>query len=602
MKKYIRILMWLGLSPALCLAQQQNQINSDQWTITDALGRRAIERAEAGPQRADKTVAMFYWTWHQGQDDTTYQIKNISEIVRQFPEAMRDYNHPAWGTKKPGYFYWEEPLLGYYKTTDPWVLRKHAELLADAGVDVVFFDCTNGSLTWKESYEVLFETWDRAQREGVKVPKIAFMLPLGPVPNALVSLRQLYTDVYRPGRYENLWFIWKGKPAIMAYPDHLETSGTDREIAEFFTFRPGQPDYVDGPSRPDHWGWLENYPQHGYVENQQGGFEQVTVGVAQNAGPSTDGHCSAFNLPGTYGRSFSQRNGFDPRVEGYLYGWNFQEQWDRAFQIDPELVFVTGWNEFIAGQWLPEDNWTGDPFSFVDQYDWEHSRDIEPNKGWGDRGDVYYLQLVDNVRRFKGMEALAMPSAEKTIPLGQTMEWNDVEPYYAHYKGNTGHRDHRGRYDQYYVNRTGRNDIVGAKVARDTENVYFYVQTAATLTPSNDPNWMLLFIDTDRNKETGWCGYDVVVNRISPSSGQVIIERNVGNRWEWEEVARGPMKVSDHILELAIPKAIVLDTEKVLNFEFKWNDNMQETGNIMDFYVNGDTAPGGRFNFVYQVR
>ena len=216
--------------------------------------------------------------------------------------------------------------------------------------------------------------------------------------------------------------------------------------------------------------------------------EQVTVGVAQNAGPSTDGHCSAFNLPGTYGRSFSQRNGFDPRVEGYLYGWNFQEQWDRAFQLDPELVFVTGWNEFIAGQWLPEDNWTGDPFSFVDQYDWEHSRDIEPNKGWGDRGDVYYLQLVDNVRRFKGMEALAMPSAEKTIPLGQTMEWNDVEPYYAHYKGNTGHRDHRGRYDQYYVNRTGRNDIVGAKVARDTENVYFYVQTAATLTPSNDPN------------------------------------------------------------------------------------------------------------------
>lgn len=26
---------------------------------------------------------------------------------------------------------------------------------------------------------------------------------------------------------------------------------------------------------------------------------------------------------------------------------------------------------------------------------------------------------------------------------------------------------------------------------------------------------------------------------------------------------------------------------------------MQENGNIMDFYVNGDTAPGGRFNFVF---
>ena len=29
---------------------------------------------------------------------------------------------------------------------------------------------------------------------------------------------------------------------------------------------------------------------------------------------------------------------------------------------------------------------------------------------------------------------------------------------------------------------------------------------------------------------------------------------------------------------------------------------MQESGNIMDFYVNGDTAPGGRFNFVYETK
>ena len=25
----------------------------------------------------------------------------------------------------------------------------------------------------------------------------------------------------------------------------------------------------------------------------------------------------------------------------------------------------------------------------------------------------------------------------------------------------------------------------------------------------------------------------------------------------------------------------------------------KDEGNIMDFYVNGDVAPGGRFNFVY---
>jgi len=113
----------------------------------------------------------------------------------------------------------------------------------------------------------------------------------------------------------------------MGYPDNLTNSAEDQEIARFFTFRPGQPDYVNGPKRNDQWGWLEDYPQHGYVRDQSGKSEQVPVGVSQNASPATKGHCSAFNLPGSFGRSYSKKNGFDPRIDGYLYGWNFQEQW-----------------------------------------------------------------------------------------------------------------------------------------------------------------------------------------------------------------------------------------------------------------------------------
>ncbi|MDD2437237.1 MAG: hypothetical protein PHF73_08345 [Massilibacteroides sp.] len=574
------------------------KVNSDQWAATDALGRELRNYSNTGASR-DKYVAMFYWTWHQGEDDTTTTVKNISEIVRKAPEAMKDYNHPGWGKHKPGFFFWEQPLLGYYKTTDPWVLRKHAEMLADAKVDVVFFDCTNGNLTWKESYESLMKTWDQAQKDGVNVPKVAFMLPFGPVPHALESLRQLYHDIYKEGRYKNLWFMWKGKPGIMAYPDNLSSSKDDQEIAQFFTFRPGQPDYVYGPTRNDQWGWLENYPQHGYVKKEDNSFEQVTVGVAQNASPETNGHCSAFNLPDSQGRDFSYRNGFDPRVDGYLYGWNFAEQWDRAFELDPELVFVTGWNEFIAGQWLPKDDWTGNPFSFVDQFDWKRSRDIEPNKGWGDKGDVYYLQLIDFVRKFKGMEAPEKTSQEKTIKIGKSNEWNDVFPRFQHYKGNTFPRAHRGRNNNYYTNNTGRNDIVLAKVARDKRNVYFYVETAEKLTSPKDRNWMMLFIDIDRDKSTGWNGYDYIINRLSPSSKMVYIEKNVGDRWEWKKVAESPYKVQNNVLELKIDRNKLGVHATSLNFEFKWNDNMQENGNIMDFYVNGDTAPGGRFNFIY---
>lgn len=327
----------------------------------------------------------------------------------------------------------------------------------------------------------------------------------------------------------------------------------------------------------------------------------MAVGIAQNTSPDRKGHCGAFNVKDAYGRNFSVRNGFDPRVDGYLYGWNFDEQWERAYELDPELVFVTGWNEFIAGQWLPKDSWNGDPFSFVDQYNWNCSRDIEPNAGWGDRGDVYYLQLVDKVRKFKGMDAPEKPSAPKTIRIGRADGWNDVAPYYRHYRGNTMHRDHRGRYSEYYVNNTGRNDIVGAKVARDDDNLYFYVETADRLTPSTDRNWMLLLIDTDRDRSTGWNGYDVIVNRLSPDGRKAIVERNVGGRWEWEKAGEAAMAVSGDKLELSIARSILGLTDDQVDIEFKWNDNMQENGNIMDFYVNGDTAPGGRFNFVYST-
>lgn len=594
-KKSTLLVSLLLLSSMIISAQNTD---SDLWSATDALGRKVSEYKDAGDKR-EKYIAMFYWTWHQGDDDTTTTVKNITEIVRKYPEAMKNYDHPAWGKAKPGFFFWEQPLLGYYKTTDPWVLRKHAEMLADAKVDVVFFDCTNGSITWIDSYEALLKTWDQAQKEGVNVPKIAFMLPFGYSVNSLTSLRQLYKDVYKPGRYENLWFIWKGKPAIMAYPDNLTETAEDKEIAEFFTFRPGQPDYVNGPTRDNQWGWLENYPQHGYVKNESGGFEEVTVGVAQNASPETKGHCSAFNLPGSQGRDFSFRNGFDPRVDGYLYGWNFQEQWDRAFEIDPELVFITGWNEYIAGQWLPEHSWTGDPFSFVDQFDWKRSRDIEPNKGWGDKGDVYYMQLVDNVRKFKGMTPPAKVSAPKTIRIGKANQWDDVKPEFNHYKGNTFHRDHVGRNNTYYINNTGRNDIVKAKVARDDRFLYFYVESADKLTSRKDNNWMLLFIDIDRDKSTGWNGYDYIVNRISPTSRKVFVEKNVGNRWEWQKAAKSSYAVKNNKIEIKIERKKLNLDGKPVQIEFKWNDNMQENGNIMDFYVNGDTAPGGRFNFVY---
>ena len=593
------LLTALFLSFSVLGVAQNVVVNSDHWAATDALGRTVgrYDRAEK-----DKQVFMFYWTWHERHDAPGTEVKNNTEIIRQYPEAMQDANHPAWTKKATGNYFWGEPLFGYYRTTDTWVLRKHAELLADAKVDGVFFDCTNGTFTWDASTDSLLCAWDQAQKDGVNVPKIAFMLPFGFSENSLYSLRHLYDRLYSKGKYKNLWLHWNGKPVIMAYPHNLTDSEQDRAIKEFFTFRPGQPDYVDGPNPafPNQWGWLENYPQHGYVPTPDGSYELVTVGIAQNACPETKGHCSAFNKPGSHSRSYTKRKGFDPRPDGYLYGWNFLEQWDRAYELDPKAVFITGWNEWIAGKYTRENSpWTGDPFSFVDQFDSDRSRDIEPVKTWGDYGDVYYLQLVDRVRKFKGTDAQPTVSAPVSIMPGQWKKWADVQPFYASYRGNTRHRDAKACSQYHYVNTTGRNDIVGAKVARDDKFVCFYVETADKLTPSTDAAWMRLFIDADRNKQTGWQGYDFVVNYTKPQGGKAFVQKSHQNKWIWHNCGEASMSVNGNKMMLRIPRKVLGMEGSKLDFEFKWSDNMQDEGNLMDFYVNGDVAPGGRFNYVF---
>ena len=52
-------------------------------------------------------------------------------------------------------------------------------------------------------------------------------------------------------------------------------------------------------------------------------------------------------------------------------------------------------------------------------------------------------------------------------------------------------------------------------------------------------------------------------------------------------------------MELKIPKSLLVSVRAVNSITFKWSDNMQLDGDIMDFYINGDVAPGGRFNYLY---
>ena len=43
--------------------------------------------------------------------------------------------------------------------------------------------------------------------------------------------------------------------------------------------------------------------------------------------------------------------------------------------------------------------------------------------------------------------------------------------------------------------------------------MYFYAETKDALTPHTGRNWMLLLIDADQNPDTGWYGYDYLINQ-----------------------------------------------------------------------------------------
>ncbi len=542
------------------------------WPAVDGLGRELPLTDETNAPKPDRFVGIFYFLWN-GAHNHGGGIYDVSKILEKDPEALKKPDSPLWGPHGAMHF-WSEPLYGYYKNADPWVLRRHANLLADAGVDFLIFDTTN-RVTYRDVYMNLCEVFSAIRAEGGKTPQFTFMTNT----RAGETADELYRDLYGAGKYPDLWFRWEGKPLLICDPKEASD-----QVKDFFTLRKAHWPF-EQVNTPYAWHWEAAYPQHyGYTDDPNKP-EQVNVSVAQNL-RDRDGRVTNMSEGNARGRSF--HDGMRDMTPGAVnYGYNAAEQWDRALELDPPIVMVTGWNEWIAGRWGSKDK-----IAFVDQYDEEYSRDIEPMKGG--HGDNYYYQLVAGVRRYKGVPKLPKASAPKTIELAGSMDqWADVKPAFTDHAHETLPRDFAGVEGLHYTNTTGRNDFLEMKVARDGKNVYFHVRTKADITPAGD-NWMMLFLDTDGKAETGWEGYNFVVNRK-----QGTLERNAGG-WTWEKAADVALRVEGKEMHLVIPRAALgIAEDAPFTLDFKWADNLQRPGDVMDFYLSGDVAPEGRFKYRY---
>jgi hypothetical protein len=282
---------------------------------------------------------------------------------------------------------------------------------------------------------------------------------------------------------------------------------------------------------------------------------------------------------------------------------NFDEQWRRAVAVNPKFVFVTGWNEWIAGRYTQRSKYEDSDCYYpsgllVDEYTQEYSLDCEPMRG-GHR-DNYYYQLAAWVRRFKGVrERLKAPGPSRIVIDGSFEDWRKVQPEFRDTIGDTIHRDHKGYGDLVYRDDTGRNDFAIAKAAYDKANLYFFVQTLDKITPRTGRNWMLLLLDTDQDANSGWLGYDFIVDLEVLNDKETTVK--AWHAGQWQTVGRARYRANGNGMELAVPRSLVRQGKQTPAFDFHWADNLQNFGDASDLDLAGDSAPDGRWNYRFKV-
>ena len=600
------------LAPEMGSSPVASGAGSEAVVAFDALGR-ALPTAEDCPLKTDgrqRTVGIFYITWHtpDHHDGQPYTY-DVTKRIEADPMCTRGNPDFPYAT-----YHWGEPEYGYFLSRDRYVCFHDLSMLADAGVDVLIMDVTNAVCYWEE-WEVLFQTMQEMKALGNRVPKFCFWAFNG---NVIDVVQSLYERFYKTPRYQDCWFYLDGKPLLLynatpsvdANPGGGQKGKTDYsdEVKEFFTLRnmwwgyhswAGAP-YVGGE---DKWSFgyelndkrVADLSPEQLCSRHQGRMEEMAVTPAQHPISITGKSWRRETLePSLDGRDMPSR-AFVPwlgeeRDNPTQYGIYFQDRWDEALQVDPEFIYLNDWNEWTAGKYRNGKDPSGqadmhidflgrkdNPFYFVDQYNAEFNRTIAPMKGgWT---DSYYMQMVQNIRRYKGVAPMPIHHGYQHIVLdGKLDDWQP-DSSFLDTRGDIIHRDWDGYGDLHYTDTTGRNDITRCLVAVDKKNIYFAAETAEPLTPSTDQNWMLLYIDTDEDGK-----YDFLIqnSKLINSKGECFDLRT----------AVGPSA-----LEIAIPRKLLGKTGKKISFRFKWADNPTYPGDIISISTTGDTAPNRRFAY-----
>ena len=461
--KWVWLFAWPLLAGCQAAQEDPSDLMSDTWVATDALGRQMPLQESVGPVKEGRHfTGIFYITWHgAGNHNLPGPYTDVTKILAEDPSARLDAHHPLW---KYG-----SPEAGYFLSQDTWLMRRDLSMLQDAGIDVLILDVTNGVCYWDE-WELLFTTMEKMRAEGNRTPQFTFWAYNN---NPVKVVTQLYERYYKVEKYKDLWFHWDGKPLLLYNADpsvdatgNFEAQKSDypAEIFDFFTLRnmwwgyyawgadhehSEEPRYV---GTEDNWSFgysmdderVKSMRPEELASKHLGKVEECAVTPAQHP-------LGMAGRPRGVGKSWTRETG-EPMLNEYdlpegdltARGLYFQERWEDALAVDPPFIYLNDWNEWTAGKYNFGDTWflgrENSPFAFVDQYNAEFNRTIQPMKGG--YTDNYYMQMAQNIRRYKGVRPIPVNRGYKKIQVdGAFKDWDKVKVTYRDTRGDTAWRD-----------------------------------------------------------------------------------------------------------------------------------------------------------------
>ena len=590
-------------------------------SATDKFGR---EIAPMGYLKTDRErfVGLFYWMWISNTNYYYHNIFDCTKLMSTEEGAAAFWNiDPSNAAYQQlsqigAFHFTNEPLYGYYNSSDPWVITRHMELFILAGIDFIFLDTSN-SLIYDEDIRgsqfegvvkapsyTLLDTMLELYEKGWDVPKVVFLTNT----RSGERVEEIRRAFYDSGKYEALWFKPDGvRPMIIATTEQNDgASDTWGDVNKFVPVSAADQLYFDVKetqwpnkgSKPNGFPWISNRAPQTYHEESKA----ISVSVAQH------GNLGFTDMIDRNSRGYNYK---EQKVEeNWQLGQNFENQWDTVFSLeekgtDVTFVNVTGWNEWVGMKFGNLDS----KAVMVDNFYGQYTRDIEPDKTLYQ--DTTLLQLTRNLRKFK-YEPAAETYLWKTKTVRAFEDFEDVPAVYVDFEGDALARDYWS-FDvkptgPYYTDATDRNDILETRVVHDGTNLYFLVTTKEDVTAyESGDNWMNILIKTEASTEdNSFAGYNFAVNR-APDGNTTSVEKSTGG-WNWDSAGAAELLVEGNRMRITVPLSTLGLSADNVKFSFKVADNVQKPSwfaaedaehDILHYYATGDSAPLGRYSYSY---